>query len=144
MKMSPVRKALLVGLPLGMLVGVAGTVLAADPRLDDANGHVEKAIKLLEAADNKDRTKGAEFGGHRKNAIEHLKKAQRDIGKAKEFDDRDDKKDGGRPPKDDGGKPSPGDPKLDAGKPPPTNPKMDGGKPPPTTPKPVPKPPKAP
>jgi len=131
MKMSPVRKALLVGLPLGMLVGVAGTVLAADPRLDDANAHVEKAIKALEAADNKDRTKGAEFGGHRKNAIEHLKKAQREIGKAKEFDDHDDKKDAGKPPKEHGGKQPPTDPKHDAGKPPPTNPKTDGGKPPP-------------
>ncbi|HEX6277207.1 MAG TPA: hypothetical protein VFZ53_29400 [Polyangiaceae bacterium] len=108
MLVSPFKKALLLGLSLGMMLGVAGTVLAADPKLDEANTLVDRAIKLLEAADNKDRSKGAEFGGHRRAAIDHLKKAQKEIGKAKTFDDRDDKKDGGKPT------PDP-DPKGDAG-----------------------------
>ena len=113
MLVSPFKKALLLGLPLGMLLGVAGTVLAADPKLDEANTLVGRAIKLLEDADNKDRGKGAEFGGHRRAAIDHLKKAQKEIGKAKSFDERDDKK---PEHKGDGGKPTPNpDPKGDAG-----------------------------
>jgi hypothetical protein len=123
MLVSPFKKALLVGLPLGMMIGVAGTVLAADPKLDEAHGLVERAIKALEAADNKNRHKGAEFGGHRKSAIDHLRKAQKDIDKAKAFDDRDDKKDGGKPdPKGDAG-PKP-DPKGDAGTKPTPKPRM--------------------
>ena len=99
MKLTPVRKSLLVGLPIGMLIGIAGTVLAADPRLDDAAGHVDQAIALLTAADNPAREKG-DFGGHRRKAIDLLNQVKREIGKAKEFQD----KDGGAPPHKDGGK----------------------------------------
>src|SRR5690349_5836428 len=105
MHQSPFRKALLVGMPLGMLIGIAGTVLAADPRLDDASAHVDQAIALLTAADNPAKDKG-EFGGHRKKAIDLLNNAKREIAKAKEFADK-------NPPKADGGAP----PKADAGTP---------------------------
>jgi len=98
MKLTPVRKALLVGLPVGMLLGIAGTVLAADPRFDDASAHVDQAIALLTAADDPD--KKGEFGGHRVKAIDALKLAKKEIGKAKEFIDK-------HPPKEDGGKPAP-------------------------------------
>ena len=115
MNQSPLKKALLVGMPLGMLLGIAGTVLAADPRLDDASAHVDQAIALLTAADNPNKDKG-EFGGHRKKAIDLLNNAKREIAKAKEFADK-------TPPKADGGAPNP---KADAGTPAPkptTNPK---------------------
>jgi hypothetical protein len=103
MKQSSVMKTLFVALPVGMLLGIAGTVIAADPKLDEAIVHVERAIKTLEAANNKTKRHGAEFGGHRHAAIDHLNKAKREIEKAKEFDDRDD----GKHPKD----PNPKDPK---------------------------------
>jgi hypothetical protein len=127
MNFSPTRKALLVGLPLGMLIGIAGTVLAADPRLDDASAAIDKAIGLLEAADNPG-VKKHEFGGHRAKAIDHLKSAKREIGKAKDYADKHPApKDGGKepPPKDGGKEP----PIKDGGKEPPTK---DGGKLPPT------------
>jgi hypothetical protein len=118
MKKSSI-KTLIIALPMGMLLGIAGSVLAADPRLDEADGLIRKAISALEAAENKDR-KNAPFGGHRRAAIDHLKKAQKEIGKAKEFDDKDDKKDGGKPdPKPEPPKP---DPKPDPTKPPPPKP----------------------
>lgn len=98
MKLTSVRKSLLVGLPIGMLIGIAGTVLAADPRLDDANGHIDQAIALLTAADNPAKDKG-DFGGHRKRAIDLLNQAKKEIGKAKDFAD----KDGGAPPGKGGG-----------------------------------------
>jgi hypothetical protein len=124
MKQSSVMKTLFVALPVGMLLGIAGTVIAADPKLDEANVHIDRAIKALEAADNKNRKHGAEFGGHRGSAIDHLKKAQKEIGKAKEFDDRDDKKNPKDPnpknPKD----PNPKDPNPK--NPPPKNPKDPG------------------
>ncbi|HEX6766522.1 MAG TPA: hypothetical protein VF103_13610 [Polyangiaceae bacterium] len=100
MKLTPVRKSLLIGLPIGMLIGIAGTVLAADPRLDDANGHVDQAIALLTAADNPARDKG-DFGGHRKRAIDLLNQVKKEITKAKEFQDKDG---GAPPPHKDGGK----------------------------------------
>jgi outer membrane biosynthesis protein TonB len=124
MSQTSVTKTLLVALPVGMLLGIAGSVLAADPRLDEADGHIKKAIAALEAAENKDH-KNKPFGGHRKAAIDHLKQAQKQIGKAKEFDDKDDKKDAGKPP----------DPKPD---PKPEPPKPE---PKPPAPKPIPKPP---
>jgi hypothetical protein len=102
-----------------MLLGIAGTVIAADPKLDEAVVHIDRAIKVLEAADNKDKKHGPEFGGHRKSAIDHLKKAKRDIEKAKEFDDRDNPKN----PKDPNPK-NPKNPKDPNPKdPPPKNPK---------------------
>ena len=44
MRPNPTRKALLVGLSLGMLIGVAGTVLAAHPKLDEASSHAVAAM----------------------------------------------------------------------------------------------------
>jgi hypothetical protein len=64
----------------------AGVAYAADPRLDQANDNIIKAIALLEAAENPDPKK--EFGGHRKKAIELLRRAQSEVQKAKEFADR--------------------------------------------------------
>jgi hypothetical protein len=64
----------------------AGIAHAADPRLDQANDNVTKAIALLQAAENPDPKK--EFGGHRNKAIQHLKRAQAEIAKAKAFADR--------------------------------------------------------
>ena len=59
----------------------AGVAWAADPRLDEADAAVQKAIALLEAAQNP----GVQppFGGHRENAVTHLKKARTEIAKAK-------------------------------------------------------------
>jgi len=99
MNQSPFKKSLLVGMPIGIIIGIAGTVLAADPRLDDANAHVDQAIALLTAADNPAKDKG-EFGGHRRKAIDSLNNAKREIAKAKEFADK-------TPPKADGGTPAP-------------------------------------
>jgi outer membrane biosynthesis protein TonB len=95
MKHNSIARTLLIALPVGMLVGIAGSVLAADPKFDEANGHIEKAIKALEAVDSKG--KRMPYGGHRLSALEHLRKAQRDIGKAKDFEDRHAKKDAGKP-----------------------------------------------
>ena len=86
MKLGPVGKTLLVSLPVGMLLGIAGTVLAADPRLDDANAHCDQAIALLTAAESPNEK--WQFAGHRKKAIDKIKDAQREIKAAKEFADR--------------------------------------------------------
>lgn len=56
--------------------------LAADPRLDQAAAHVNRALTLLQAAQSPDPKK--ELGGHRKKAIAILKLAQAQIQKAKE------------------------------------------------------------
>jgi hypothetical protein len=63
----------------------AGVAYAADPRLDQANDNVTKAIALLRAAENP----GVRppFGGHRERAIDALEKAQREIEKAKRYAD---------------------------------------------------------
>lgn len=122
MKQSSVMKTLFVALPAGMLLGIAGTVIAADPKLDEAIVHVDRAIKALEAADNKDKKHGNEFGGHRHAAIDHLKHAKREIEKAKEFDDKDD----GKHPKDPKDPKNSKDPKNPKNPVPPKNPKDPG------------------
>ena len=61
----------------------AGVAYAADPRLDQANDNIVKAIALLEAAENPN----GNFGGHRRKAIHNLKQAQSEIEKAKRFAD---------------------------------------------------------
>ena len=63
----------------------AGAAYAADQRLDQANGHVNQAIVLLQAAENP----GVKppFGGHRAKAVRLLKRAQRQIEKAKKWAD---------------------------------------------------------
>lgn len=81
------RRGLLVGLVGFGLAGAfyAGVAFAADSRLDDADAACEKAIALLQAAENP----GVKppFGGHRESAIDHLKKARKEIGKAKKYAD---------------------------------------------------------
>lgn len=86
MRLGPVGKTLLVSLPVGMLLGIAGTVLAADPRLDDASAHCDQAIALLTAAESPHEKQ--QFAGHRKKAIELIQHAKREIKSAKEFADR--------------------------------------------------------
>ncbi|MGE0327679.1 MAG: hypothetical protein AB7K71_25900 [Polyangiaceae bacterium] len=69
-----------------VLAGVfyAGMAFAAtDPLLDLANEGVTKSIAQLQAAKN-DGVKPP-FGGHRAKAIWHLKRAQKEIAKAKKY-----------------------------------------------------------
>ena len=81
------RSALLVAGALGLAGAFfAGAAYAADPRLDQASDLITKAVALLKAAENPD-AKGPEFGGHRKQAIEMLTRAQSEIQKAKQFAD---------------------------------------------------------
>lgn len=63
----------------------AGVAYAADQRLADADSNCEKAIALLQAAENP----GVKppFGGHRDAAIGHLKKARAQIAKAQKYAD---------------------------------------------------------
>jgi hypothetical protein len=63
----------------------AGAAYAADPRFDQANDNITKAIALLRAAENP----GVKppFGGHRERAIDNLERAQKEIEKAKRFAD---------------------------------------------------------
>lgn len=63
----------------------AGAAYAADPRLDEATDLITKAVAVLKAAENPDPKK--EFGGHRKEAIQLLTRAQGEILKAKQFAD---------------------------------------------------------
>ena len=84
--MLRVRRHVLVACLAGMIPAFfAGSALAADPRLDEADAAVQKAIALLEAAQNP----GVDppFGGHRKKAIHDLQKAREQIQKAKQFAD---------------------------------------------------------
>lgn len=73
----------------------ASIALAADQRLDDADAAVVKAIALLEAAENPGVV--PPFGGHRKKAIDHLKKGRLEIAKSKAW--ADDPKHKPKPPK---------------------------------------------
>jgi hypothetical protein len=82
----------------------AGAAYAADPRFDEATDLITKATAVLKAAENPDPKK--EFGGHRKAAIEFLTRAQAEIIKAKEFED----KPKGPTPKDPPKGPTPKDP----------------------------------
>lgn len=109
MKLGPVGKTLLVSLPVGMLLGIAGTVLAADPRLDDASAHCDQAIALLTAAESPNEKQ--QFRGHRRKAIELIEHAKREIKAAKEFADRpvpSSSAPKGPPPAPSGGAPKPG------------------------------------
>ena len=100
MKLSPARRTLFVALPLGILIGAAGA-WASSPKLSEAESHVDRALSALKEAENP-KEKG-EFGGHRKRAIDLLDQVKREIGKAREYDDK-------HPPKE-----PPKDPKPDAG-----------------------------
>ena len=88
----------------------AGAAYAADPRFDQATDLITKAVALLKAAENPDPKR--EFGGHRKEAIEHLVRAQSEIIKAKDFQDKEQKP----TPKEPKG-PTPKEPKPPATKP---------------------------
>ena len=65
-----------------------GVAYAADPRLDEADAAIQKAIGLLEAARNPDRSQPAQFGGHRTKAIHDLEQARQQIAKAKASADK--------------------------------------------------------
>ncbi len=81
------RRVLIIGLAGLGLAGsfYAGIAYAADARLDAADQNVTKAVALLQAAENP----GVKppFGGHRAKAIFHLKRAQKEIAKAKAWAD---------------------------------------------------------
>lgn len=81
MKRSAVFVAGALGLAGAFFAGAA--YAAADPRLSEANDSVTKAIALLKAAEDPGRT--PPFGGHREKAVEALKVASAEIGKAIEF-----------------------------------------------------------
>lgn len=73
---------------LGALVAgsfYAGVAFAADPKLDQADANVEKAIELLKAAENP----GVKvpFGGHRDAAVKLLEQSRKQIAKAKQYAD---------------------------------------------------------
>ena len=84
------RSAIFVASALGL--GGAffgGAAYAADPRFDQATDLITKAVAVLKAADNPDpKDPKHEFGGHRKEAVELLLKAQNEIVKAKQEDDK--------------------------------------------------------
>jgi hypothetical protein len=79
----------------------AGMAYAADARFDQAKDSIDRAIALLQAAENPDEHR--EFGGHRRRAIRNLEQAKRDIERAKAYQDRPRK-----PPRGGGGSPAPG------------------------------------
>ncbi|MBK7584929.1 MAG: hypothetical protein IPI67_32660 [Myxococcales bacterium] len=81
------RRSLLVALAGVGVAGAfyAGVAYAADPRLDDADALVEKAILVLEAAENPGPK--IPFGGHRNKAVHDLKQARAQIAKAKAYAD---------------------------------------------------------
>jgi hypothetical protein len=81
------RSALFVAGALGIAGAFfAGAAYAADPRFDEATDLITKTVAVLKAAENPDPK--MEFGGHRKAAIEFLTRAQAEIIKAKEFQDK--------------------------------------------------------
>ena len=104
------RSAVLVAGALGVAGAFfAGAAYAADPRFDQATDLITKAVAVLKAADNPDpRDPKHEFGGHRREAVELLLRAQTEINQAKVEDDKTPK------PKD----PAPKVPKDPAPKPP--------------------------
>ena len=95
-------------------VMVAGAAYAADPRLDEATDLITKAVAVLKAAENPDPKR--EFGGHRKEAIELLTRAQGEIIKAKQFADKPAEKEPKPPTPKDPKPPTTKDPKLPATK----------------------------
>ena len=99
------RSAVFVAGALGLAGAFfAGAAYAADPKFDEATDLITKATAVLKAAENPDPK--LEFGGHRKAAIEFLTRAQAEIIKAKEFQD----KAKGPTPKDPPKGPTPKDP----------------------------------
>jgi hypothetical protein len=81
------RSAVFVAGALGLAGAFfAGAAYAADPKFDEATDLITKAVAVLKAVENPDPKR--EFGGHRKEAIEFLTRAQSEIIKAKEFEDK--------------------------------------------------------
>jgi hypothetical protein len=82
------RYALVAGLSsLGLAAAFyAGIAYAADPQLEQADGAAEKAIALLEAAQNPGNN--PPFGGHRAKAVQLIKQARKEIEKAQKFADK--------------------------------------------------------
>ena len=67
----------------------AGAAYAADPRLDQANDLITKAVAVLKAAQNADpKNPKQPFEGHRREAVDLLTRAQTEIAKAKQADDQ--------------------------------------------------------
>jgi hypothetical protein len=85
MHSRPIKRTLLVALPLGILIGAAGAY-AANRYLDEADTHVDRAIEALQKANNP--AERGEYGGHRVKAIGLLGEVKRQIKKAKEFDEK--------------------------------------------------------
>src|SRR5262249_53318785 len=84
------RSALMVAGALGLAGAFfAGVAYAADPAFDAANDSITKAIAQLQSAQNPNDKPGGRppFGGHREKAINDLKDAQKEIAKAKAFQD---------------------------------------------------------
>jgi hypothetical protein len=81
-KRSAITAAIAVGLAGSF---VAGTVFAADARLDEANASLIKAAALLQAATNP----GVRhpFGGHRTKAVRLVQQAERQITLAQKYAD---------------------------------------------------------
>jgi len=77
----------------------AGAAYAADPKLDEATDLITKAVALLKAAENPDPKR--EFGGHRREAVALLTRAQGEILKAKQVADTPPPKDPKGPPRKD-------------------------------------------
>jgi len=86
-----VRRQILFPLLAGVVALLhVGVAQAADPRLDEADQAIQKAIALLQAAQNPSNPQ--QFNGHRKAAVHDLEQARKQIVKAKTFADK--------PPKD--------------------------------------------
>jgi hypothetical protein len=66
----------------------AGIAYASDPRFDQAIDNCAKALALLEAARNDGAKNPKDFQGHRGKAMDDLKDAIKEIGKAKAYDDK--------------------------------------------------------
>lgn len=67
---------------------LADVTIYADQRLDDADAAIEKAIALLQAAENPSAAKPSRpFGGHDLKAVRHLEAARSEIAAAKAFVD---------------------------------------------------------
>jgi hypothetical protein len=85
MQARSMKRALFVALPLGILIGATGAY-AANRYLEEADGHVDRAIDALHKANNPGEQ--GEYGGHRKRALDLLGDVKRQIKKAREYDER--------------------------------------------------------
>ena len=81
------RSAVFVAGALGLAGAFfAGAAYAADPKFDEATDLITKAVAVLKSVESPDAKR--EFGGHRREAIEFLTRAQAEIIKAKDFEDK--------------------------------------------------------